>query len=97
MTLSVSKALECLLIVVTPHVFPQEQMSMVLTAVKHLNQAKAEVTDRERCLIKTETGTGTANEEGATTFTTSGEISIGSASVSNNDNVNIGSMAFGSS
>jgi hypothetical protein len=74
-------------------------MSMVLTAVDHLNQATAEATDSELCAIKTEetSGPGTANEEGATTFTTSGEISIGSASVSNNDNVNIGSMAFGSS
>jgi hypothetical protein len=57
-------------------------MSMVLTAVDHLNQATAEATDSEseRCDLKTEeTGTGTANEEeGATTFTTSGgEISIG--------------------
>ena len=42
-------------------------MSMVLTAVEHLNQAKAEATDSERCAIKTEeTGTpGTVNEEGA--------------------------------
>jgi len=40
---------------------------MVLTAVTHLNQAKAEATDSERCAIKTETGTATANaeEEGA--------------------------------
>ncbi len=66
MTLSVSKALECLLIVVTPHVFPQEQMSMVLKTVDHLNQAKAEATDNERCAMKTETGVlGSANEEGA--------------------------------
>jgi hypothetical protein len=62
--LSVSQALECLL-VVTPNVFPQQQMSMVLTAVDHLNQAKAEATDNERCAIKTETGIpGTGNEEG---------------------------------
>jgi hypothetical protein len=69
----------------------------VLTTVEHLNQAKAEAMDSEQCAIKTEetAGTGTANEEGATTFTTSGEISIGPVSVSN-DNVNIGSMAFGS-
>ena len=74
-------------------------MSMVLTIVDHLNQANAEATDSERCAIKTEetAGTGTTNEEGANAFATSGEISIGSASVSNNDNVNIGSMAFGSS
>ena len=75
-------------------------MSMVLTAVDHLNQATAEATDSERrCAIKTEETavTDTANEEGETIFTTSGAISIGSASVSNNDNVNIGSMAFGSS
>ena len=66
MTLSVSKALECLLLVVTPHVFPQEQMSMVLKTVDHLNQAKAEATDNERCAMKTETGVlGSANEEGA--------------------------------
>ena len=66
MTLSVSKALECLLLVVTPHVFPQEQMSMVLKTVDHLNQAKAEATENERCAMKTETGVlGSANEEGA--------------------------------
>jgi hypothetical protein len=65
-TLSVSKALECLLLVVTPHVFPQEQMSMVLKTVDHLNQAKAEATENERCAMKTETGVlGSANEEGA--------------------------------
>jgi len=48
-------------------VFPQQQMSKILTAVTHLNQAKIEATDSERCAIKTETGTtGTAaNEEGA--------------------------------
>jgi hypothetical protein len=68
-------------------------MSMVLTTVEHLNQAKAEATDSERCAIKTETGTDTANEEGLNTFT--GEISIGSDSVSN-VNVDSGSMAFGS-
>jgi hypothetical protein len=40
-------------------------MSMVLRTVDHLNQAKAEPTDNERCAIKTETGIpGTANEEG---------------------------------
>jgi hypothetical protein len=41
-------------------------MSMVLTAVDHLNQAKAEATSSsERCAIKTEeTGTpGTVNED----------------------------------
>jgi len=38
-------------------------MSMVLKTVTHLNQVKAEVTDSERCAIKTETGTATANEE----------------------------------
>ena len=72
-------------------------MSMVLTTVEHLNQAKAEAMDSEQCAIKTEetAGTGTANEEGATTFTTSGEISIGPVSVSN-DNVNDVSMAFSS-
>ena len=69
---------------------------MVLTTVEHLNKAKAEAMDSDRCDIKTEeTGTGTANEEAATTFTTSGEISIGHVSVSNDD-INIGSMAFGS-
>jgi len=36
---------------------------MVLTTVTHLNQVKAETTDSERCTIKTETGTATANEE----------------------------------
>ena len=41
-------------------------MSMVLTTVKHLNLAKTEATDSERCAIKTETVTGTAkNEEDA--------------------------------
>ena len=73
-------------------------MSMVLTAVEHLNQAKAEATDSERCAIKTEeTGTpGTANEEGANTFTSVEEISsIRSASVSN-ASFDSGSMAFGS-
>jgi hypothetical protein len=57
-------------------------MSMVLTAVDHLNQVTAEATASERCTIKTEetAGAGTANEEGATTFTTSGDFSIGSAS-----------------
>ena len=72
-------------------------MSMVLTAVDHLNQAKAEATSSsERCAIKTEeTGTpGTVNEEGANT-STSGEISIGSALLSN-ANVDSDSMAFGS-
>ena len=69
---------------------------MVLTTVEHLNQAKAEATGSERCAIKTEeTGTGTANEEGANTSTT-GEISnIGSSSVSN-ANVDSISMAYGS-
>ena len=39
---------------------------MVLTTVKHLNLAKTEATDSERCAIKTETVTGTAkNEEDA--------------------------------
>ena len=72
-------------------------MSMVLTAVEHLNQAQTEATDSERCAIKTEeTGTpDTANEEGATTSTNEGEISIGSASLTN-ANGNSGSMAFGS-
>jgi len=58
-------AFECLvLLVLTLHVcFPQQQMSMVLTTVTHLNQAKAEATDSERCTIKTEIGTDTANEE----------------------------------
>ena len=60
---------ECLL--VTPHVFPQQQMSMVLRTVKLLNQAKAEATDSERCAIKIETGTGTANEGGANSSSTS--------------------------
>ena len=72
-------------------------MSMVLTIVDHLNQANAEATDSERCAIKTEetAGTGTTNEEGANAFATSGEISIGSVSLSN-DNVDVGSrMAFG--
>jgi hypothetical protein len=49
----------------------------------------------ERCVIKTEMGTGTDSEEGAHT-STSGEIGIGSASVSNT-NVDSGSIAFGSS
>ena len=41
-------------------------MSMALTTVEHLNQATAEATDSEQCAIKTEeTGTGTADEEGA--------------------------------
>ena len=31
---------------------------MVLTAVEHLNQAKAEAINSERCDIKTETGAG---------------------------------------
>jgi hypothetical protein len=40
---SVSLALvECLLVLITFHIFPQQQMSKVLTAVEHLNQAKAE-------------------------------------------------------
>jgi len=72
-------------------------MSMVLTAVDHLNQATAEATSSsERCAIKTEeTGTpGTVNEEGANT-STSGEISIGSALLSN-ANVDSDSVAFGS-
>ena len=71
-------------------------MSMVLTAVDHLNQATAEAMDSERCAIKTEeTGTpGTVNEEGANT-STSGEIGIGSALLSN-ANVDSDSMAFGS-
>ena len=71
-------------------------MSMVLTAVDHLNQATAEAMDSERCAIKTEeTGTpGTVNEEGANT-STSGEISIGSALLSN-ANVDSDSVAFGS-
>jgi hypothetical protein len=71
-------------------------MSMVLTAVDHLNQATAEAMDSERCAIKTEeTGTpGTVNEEGTTT-STSREISIGSALLSN-ANVDSDSMAFGS-
>ena len=40
---------------------------MVLTTVTHLNQAKAEATDSERCARKTKTGTTdtAANEEGA--------------------------------
>ena len=74
---------ECLLVFnKTIWCFPQQQMSMVLTAVDHLNQATAEATASERCTIKTEetAGAGTANEEGATTFTTSGDFSIGSAS-----------------
>jgi hypothetical protein len=60
-------------------------MSMVFRTVNHLNQAKAETTDSERCDIKTETGTGTANEEGANT-SNSGKISIGYS----------GSIVFGS-
>ena len=75
-------------------------MSMVLTAVDHLNQATAEATDSERCDKKTEetAGTGTANEEGANTFTTSssGEISIGSVSMTNANAGSNASMAFGS-
>ena len=97
--MSVSLAVECLLVLTTPHdVFSQQQISMVLTAVEHLNQATAEATDSsERCAIKTEetAGTGTANEEGANTSTNGGNTSIGSASVSN-ANVDSGSMAFGS-
>ena len=46
--------------------------------------------DDKRCDIRTETGTGTTKEEGAST---SGEINIGSAA---NDNVNSGSTTFGS-
>ena len=43
----------------------QQQMSVVLTTLKDLNQAKAEATDSgERCTIKTETGAGTASEQG---------------------------------
>ena len=69
-------------------------MSMVLRTATHLNQAKAEAKNSERCDIKTETGTpGTANEEGANTST--GEISIGSISVTN-ANIDSGSMGFGS-
>jgi len=45
--------------------FPQQQMLMVVRTVKLLNQAKAEATDSERCAIKTEAGTDTANKEGA--------------------------------
>jgi hypothetical protein len=73
-------------------------MSMVLTTVKHLNLAKAEAIDSsERCAIKSETDTGTANEGDAETSITSGdEISIRSVSVSN-DNIDSVSMAFGSS
>ena len=97
--MSVSLAVECLLVLTTPHdVFSQQQISMVLTAVEHLNQATAEATDSsERCAIKTEETavTDTANEEGATTSTNGGNTSIGSASVSN-ANVDSGSMAFGS-
>ena len=94
----VSLAVECLLVLTTRYVFSQQKMSMVLTAVEHLNQATAEATDSsERCAIKTEETavTDTANEEGATTFTNSGEISIGSAPWTNEDVVS-GSMAFGS-
>jgi len=80
---SVSLALvEYLLVLITFHIFPQQQMSKVLTAVEHLNQAKAEAaTDSERCAINIETGAGTTNEEVANA-STSGEISsIGSVSV----------------
>jgi hypothetical protein len=94
---SVSLALvECLLVLITFHIFPQQQMSKVLTAVEHLNQAKAEAaTDSERCAINIETGAGTTNEAVANA-STSGEISsIGSVSVWN-ANVDSGSMAFGS-
>ena len=76
-------------------------MSMVLTTVDHLNQAKAEATDSERfrCAIKTEEETGTDTvtdtEGGANTSTTEGEISIGSALLSN-VNADSSSMAFGS-
>ena len=80
---SVSLALvECFLVLITFHIFPQQQMSKVLTAVVHLNQAKAEAaTDSERCAINIETGAGTTNEEVANA-STSGEISsIGSVSV----------------
>jgi len=38
-------------------------MSKILRSVTHLNQAKAEATDSERCTIKTETDTGTASNE----------------------------------
>ena len=74
---------------------------MVLTTVDHLNQAKAEATDSERfrCAIKTEEETGTDTvtdtEGGANTSTTEGEISIGSALLSN-VNADSSSMAFGS-
>ena len=64
--MSVSLAVECLLVLTTRYVFSQQKMSMVLTAVEHLNQATAEATDiSERCAIKTEetAGTGTANEK----------------------------------
>jgi len=60
-------------------VFPQQQMSMVLTTVAHLNQAKAEATDSERCAIKTEetgTGTGTANDEGENNANSSSSSTI---------------------
>jgi len=46
-------------------------MSMVLRTVTHPNQAKAEATDSERCAIKTKTGTGTADEVGANSSSTS--------------------------
>jgi len=47
-------------------------MSKVLRTVTHLNQAKAEATDSaERCAIKTEMGTGTANEVGANSSSSS--------------------------
>ena len=74
-------------------------MLMVLkSVVQHLNQAKAEgATDSsEKCAKKIEVGTPAddTNEEGANTSTTSGEISIGSATSVSNDNIDSGSMAF---
>ena len=48
-------------------VFPQQQMSMVLRTVTHLNHAKAEATDSEKCVIKTEMGTDTSNDAGVMT------------------------------
>ena len=82
---SLVSSFECLL--VTRYVFPPQQIPMVLTAIKHPNQAKAEATSSKRCAVKI--------EEGANTFTSGGETSIGSVSVSNT-NIDSGSMAFGS-
>ena len=68
MILSVSQALECLSSSTSSNttlMFSTTTEVDVLRTVDHLNQAKAEPMDNERCAIKTETGIpGTANEEG---------------------------------